>query len=54
MLYLKSSVQLMHNNASYWRCFRNIILYLFSEITLEIQIIIGQDRQGDAKIFTLY
>jgi len=29
-------------------------LYLFSEIILEIQIIIRQDRQGDANIFTLY
>ena len=43
----------MHNKPSQWRCLRNIILYLFSEIILEIQIIIRQDRQGDANIFTL-
>jgi hypothetical protein len=54
MLHLETSVHGMHNKASQWRCLRNIILYLFCEIILEIQNIIGQDRRGDAKIFTLY
>ena len=52
-LHLKISVLCMQSKASQWWCFRNMRLYLISEIILEIQLIIKRDRKADANIFIL-